>query len=103
VSVCWLASEVIYVVNSLVPVYWLASDLRSVVRELTTYITSDANQQTGTRQLTDLSSEVNQQIGTRELTTYLRSEANQQVVNSLVPICWLASEHLLTVLCQSVG
>jgi hypothetical protein len=56
VSVYWLASDLRYVVNSLVPVYWLASDLRSVVNSLV----PEANQQTGTRQLTIyLSSEVN--------------------------------------------
>jgi hypothetical protein len=53
VPVCWLTFELRSVVNSLVPVYWLASDLRSVVnslaRELTTDLSSEANQQTGTR------------------------------------------------------
>jgi hypothetical protein len=34
VPVCWLASELRYVVNSLVSVYWLASDLRYVVNSL---------------------------------------------------------------------
>jgi hypothetical protein len=65
----------------------LASDLRSVVysqptdwtKELTDLI-SEANQQTGTRELADLrSEEANQQTGTRELTADLSSEeANQQ-------------------------
>jgi hypothetical protein len=34
VPVCWLASDLRYVVNSLVPVCWLASDLRYVVKSL---------------------------------------------------------------------
>jgi hypothetical protein len=42
---------------------------------LTTDLRSEANQQTGTRELTTyLTSESNQQTGTRELTTDLRSE-----------------------------
>jgi hypothetical protein len=58
-----------------VPICWLASDLRP---------RSEANQQTGTRELqTDLRSEANQQIDTRELQTGLRSEANQQTGTSL--------------------
>jgi hypothetical protein len=34
VPVYWLASDLRYVVNSLVPVCWLASDLKSVVNSL---------------------------------------------------------------------
>jgi hypothetical protein len=74
VSVCWLASDLRSVVNSLVPVCWLASELRSVVNclvpacwlALTTDLSSEVNQQTGTRELTDLRSEANQQTGTRQ-------------------------------------
>jgi hypothetical protein len=66
-------------------------------------ITKQEDQKTDTRELTELSSEANQQTGARELPTYLRSEANQQtgtressdlryVGNSLVSVCWLASD-----------
>jgi hypothetical protein len=37
-------------------------------QELPTDLISEANQQAGTRKLTNLSSEANQQTGTRELT-----------------------------------
>ena len=48
-------------------------------RELTD-LSSEANQQTGTRELpTDLRSETHQKTGTRELTTDLISEAHQQI------------------------
>jgi hypothetical protein len=71
---------------------------QSVGRELTN-LSSEANQQTGTRELTDLSSEANQQTGTREITD-LSSEANEQTETreipnelvTLVPVCWLASD-----------
>jgi hypothetical protein len=41
-------------------------------------ITKQEDQKTDTRELTELSSEANQQTGARELPTYLKSEANQQ-------------------------
>jgi hypothetical protein len=43
VPVCWLVSDLRYVVTSLVSVCWLAADLRSVVNELTD-LRSEANQ-----------------------------------------------------------
>jgi hypothetical protein len=55
---------------------------------LTADFRSEVNQQTGTRELTDLNSEANQQTGARELTTDLISE--RSVVNCLVPGCCLA-------------
>jgi hypothetical protein len=53
-------------------------DQKTDTRELTE-LSSEANQQTGARELpTYLKSEANQQTGARELPTYLKSEANQQ-------------------------
>jgi hypothetical protein len=81
VPVCWLASE-LRSVNSLVPVCWLATN--RLEQELPTDLSSEANQQTGTRALpTDLISEANQQTGTRELTD-LSEEANQQTGEPLI-------------------
>jgi hypothetical protein len=66
VPVCWLTSDLRYVVKSLVPV--------SGTRELPTYLRSEVNRQTGTRKYpTDLRSEANQQTGSRELASVYKS------------------------------
>jgi hypothetical protein len=45
---------------------FLSVDYQTCTRELPTNLSSEVNQQTGTRELTDLRSEANQQTGTRE-------------------------------------
>jgi hypothetical protein len=59
---------------------------------------SEANQQTGTRELqTDLGSEDNQQTDTREVIM-------GYVGNTLVPVYWLAPDlrYVVNSLCQSI-